>query len=169
MSNIIILRNVLLIFVVLSIYIVIPASANGLAVSQAGIYEEVITVPAEKSEGVTIDLEKGDYLIEFCGGAISLFYPINPNYRWLVGVAVGVDVQGGQDYPDVGTIYFEPVPDVFTQYEAEKQALSAAQNRTIGTFLRVSLEKNKTVRFWVSDFDYSDNSGMIKLTVKKID
>lgn len=128
-------------------------------------FEEIITVPAENPEGVTVGLEKGKYLVEIAGGAIALFYPINPNYCWLVGVAVATDVKGGQDQPNIGTLYFEPSPRVYSQSEAERQALEAAEDKFNGTYLRFTLEEDKRVRFWVSDFDYTDNSGMVKLRI----
>jgi len=131
-------------------------------------FEETVTVPAESPEGVTVDLEKGQYVVEIEGGAISLFYPINPNYRWLIGVAVGTDVEGGQDEPNIGTIYFEPHPPVYTQAEAEQQAQQAIKENLTGTYLRFTLKEDKTVRFWVNDFDYSDNSGMVKLKIRSI-
>ena len=130
-------------------------------------FEEVITLPAEDPQGVTLDLEKGEYLVTIEGGAITLFYPINPNYRWLVGAAIGTDVEGGQDQPNIGTIYFEPNPPVHTQAEAQKQALAAVKERLEGTSLRFTLTEDKKMRFWVSDFDYTDNSGMIKLKVTR--
>lgn len=131
-------------------------------------FEEIITVPAEDPEGVTVDLEKGRYLVEIAGGAIALFYPINPNYRWLIGVAVGKNVNGYQDEPNLGTLYFEPEPAVYSQVEAEQQALEAAKENLGWTYLRFDLEEDKTIRFWVSDFDYTDNSGMVKLKIRSI-
>jgi len=131
-------------------------------------FEETITIPAENPEGITVDLEKGQYIAEIEGGAIALFYPINPNYCWLIGVAVGTDVKGGQDQPNIGTLYFEPYPPVYNQAEAERQAKEAVKQNTTGTYLRFTLDEDKTVRFWVSDFDYTDNSGMIKLKVSSI-
>lgn len=131
-------------------------------------FEGIITVPAESPQGVTVDLEKGKYLVEIAGGAISLFYPINPNYCWLIGVAIGKDVEGGQDESNIGTLYFEPDPPVDSQAKAEQQALEATKENVSGTYLRFSLEEDKEVRFWVSDFDYTDNSGMIKLRILSI-
>ncbi|MCX5713244.1 MAG: hypothetical protein NT033_00180 [Candidatus Omnitrophica bacterium] len=131
-------------------------------------YEEVVTVPSENPAGVTLDLEKGEYIVTIEGGAISLFYPINPNYRWLIGVAIGTDAEGGQDEPNIGTVYFDPTSPVLTQAEAERQALAAVKEKLKGTYLRFTLNGNKNVRFWVSDFDYTDNSGMVKLKVRSI-
>ncbi len=131
-------------------------------------FEETITIPAEDPEGVTVDLEKGQYIVEIEGGAIVLFYPINPNYCWLIGVAAGTDVKGGQDEPNIGTIYFEPDPPVYTQAEAEQQVKEALKQNVTGTYLRFTLKEDKTVRFWISDFDYTDNTGMIKLRIQSI-
>jgi len=131
-------------------------------------FEKSITIPAEKEEGVVVELGKGQYLAEIEGGAIALVYPVSPNYRWLIGIAIGTNAQGGQDEPNMGTLYFEPDPPVFTQAEAEQQALKAVKEKVTGTCLKFSLEKDEAVRFWVSDFDYTDNSGMVKLKIQKI-
>lgn len=131
-------------------------------------FEEIITVPAESSQGVTLELEKGEYIVTIEGGAIALFYPINPNYRWLIGVAIGTDVRGGQDEPNIGTIYFEPDLPAHTQTEAERQAVEAVKRNLPGTTLKFAINEDKKVRFWVSDFDYSDNSGMVKLKIRAV-
>ena len=131
-------------------------------------FEQTITVPAENPQGVEIDLPKGEYIVRIEGGAITLCYPINPNYKWLIGVAVGTDVEGHQDAPNIGTLYFEPNPPVRNQAEAESQAIQAAKENVPGTSLRFTLAENKKVRFWVSDYDYSDNSGMVKLKISSI-
>jgi len=128
----------------------------------------VITVPAEDPDGVTLKLNKGSYLVKIKGGAMSLFYPINPNYSWIIGVAIGSDVDGGQDYANIGTLYYEPATPVYSQAETERQAVEAAKDNVNGTFLEFYLEEDKEVRFWVSDFDYSDNSGMVKLQIRSI-
>lgn len=73
-------------------------------------FEEIITVPAESPQGVELDLKKGEYTVKIEGGAITLFYPINPNYHWLIGVAVGTDAQGYQDEPNCSL----KAPKVFT-------------------------------------------------------
>jgi hypothetical protein len=127
--------------------------------------EEAITVPAESSEGVVLDLGEGNYTVIYQGGAAALSFPINPNYCWSIGVAVGSDVEGGQDAPNLGTLYFEPRPVVSSQAEAEKLALEATEDGYAGTNITFSLSEDSKVRFWVSDFDYTDNSGMIKLRV----
>ncbi|MDD3906376.1 MAG: hypothetical protein PHS46_07640 [Candidatus Omnitrophica bacterium] len=128
-------------------------------------FEQTITIPAESSQGTVLDLKKGDYIVKVEGGAITLCYPINPNYKWLIGVAVGTDVNGGQDYPNIGTLYFEPNPPAHSQTDAEEQAIKAVKENIAGTFLKFTLTENKRVRFWVSDYDYSDNSGMIKVKI----
>lgn len=131
-------------------------------------FEETITIPAENPQGVTLDLKEGEYIVKIEGGAMALFYPINPNYKWLIGVAVGTDVKGYQDEPNIGTLYFEPDPPVYTQAEAEQQVIEAAKENTGGAFLRFTLKEDKGVRFWVSDFDYTDNSGMVKLKIRSV-
>ena len=131
-------------------------------------FEEIITIPAESPQGVTLDLEQGEYIVEIVGGAVALFYPINPNYCWLISVAVGTDVEGYQDEPNIGTLYFEPDPPLYAQAKTEQKVLEAAQENYMGTYLRFSLEEDKKVRFWVSDFDYTDNSGLVKLQVRSI-
>lgn len=131
-------------------------------------FEQTITVPAEKPQGVEVDLPKGEYIVRIEGGAITLCYPINPNYKWLVGVVVGTDVEGHQDAPNIGTLYFEPNPTVRNQAEAEQQAIQAVKENMPGTSLKFTLTENKKVRFWVSDYDYSDNNGMIKLKISSV-
>jgi len=137
-------------------------------IATASAFEEVITIPAENPQGVTLDLKEGKYIAKIEGGAMALFFPINPNYRWLVGVAAGTDVAGGQDYPNIGTIYFDPDPPVYSQAEAERQAISAVQDNLSSTYLYFTLKENKKVRFWVSDFDYTDNSGMVKIRIQSV-
>lgn len=129
--------------------------------------ETIITVPAEEEKGVTLELEKGEYLVTFAAGAITLFYPINPHYSWLISTAIGTNVTGGQDEPNLGTIYFKPYPAARSQSEAEAQAAAAEEKNVQGTSLPFTLNEKQTVRFWVSDFDYTDNSGMIKLKIEK--
>ncbi|MDD5174144.1 MAG: hypothetical protein PHV48_04895 [Candidatus Omnitrophica bacterium] len=131
-------------------------------------FSRVITVPAENSKGVVLDLEKGKYAVAIEGGAIALFYPINPNYRWLISVSIGTDADGGQDQPNIGIVYFEPDPPVHTQAMAEEQALKAVKENLSETPLSFILNENKKVRFWISDYDYSDNSGMVKLRISSI-
>ncbi len=127
--------------------------------------EIIVTVPAQDPKGATIDLQKGEYTVKIEGGSITLFYPINPNYKWLIGVSVGTEAKGYQDEPDIGTLYFEPTPPVYNQADAEQQAIKAVKENKDGTFLKFALKQDKKVRFWVSDFDYGDNSGMVKLRI----
>lgn len=131
-------------------------------------FDEVITVPAESPKGVILDLKKGEYIVTIEGGAMSLFYPINPNYKWLIGLSAGTSAKGYQDEPDIGTLYFEPSPSVYSQAEAERQAIKAAKENLNGTFLKFELKQDGRVRFWVSDFDYTDNSGMVKLKINSV-
>ena len=130
--------------------------------------DETITVGAESPQGVIFTLVAGDYVAEISGGAVSLFLPIHPQYEWLYGLAIGTDTKGGQDIANIGTLYYEPIPKVFTQAQAEKQALLAKAQKETGTSLRFTLKENKQVRFWVSDFDYSDNSGSLRVRICSI-
>lgn len=131
-------------------------------------FEEIITVPAENPQGVELDFKKGGYTVKIAGGAMTLFYPINPNYHWLIGAAIGTDTAGYQDEPNIGTLYFEPNIPVHSQAEAEQQAIKAAEEKAAGTSLSFTLTEDKKIRFWVSDFDYTDNTGMVKLKIQKI-
>jgi hypothetical protein len=131
-------------------------------------FSQIITVPAENPKGIVLDLEKGKYVVTIEGGAIALSYPINPNYCWLVSVSIGTDADGGQDQPNIGIVYFEPNPPVHTQAEAEEQALKATKENLSETSLSFTLNESKKVRFWISDYDYSDNSGMVKLKISSI-
>ena len=130
--------------------------------------DETITVGAESPQGVVFVLSAGDYIAEISGGAVSLFLPIHPQYEWLYGLAIGTDTKGGQDIASIGTLYYEPIPKAFTQVQAEKQALLAKGRQETGTSLKFTLKKNKQVRFWVSDFDYSDNSGSLRVRIYSI-
>lgn len=138
------------------------------AVESAFAFSQVITIPAEDTKGVVLDMEKGRYVVTIEGGAISLSYPINPNYCWLVSVSIGTDADGGQDQPNIGIVHFEPDLPVHTQAEAEEQALKAVKENASGSSLGFTLDDSKKVRFWVSDFDYTDNSGMVKLRIRSI-
>jgi hypothetical protein len=144
--------------------------AFGLLVLPANLlaFEKVITIPAENSKGIVLDLEQGSYMVTYEGGAIALFYPINPHYSWIVGAAIGTGNSGGQDEPDIGTIYYQPRPAVFSQYQAEELALEAAEGGHQGTYIHFTLAEGSEVRFWVSDFDYTDNAGMIKLKIQSL-
>jgi hypothetical protein len=157
-------KRIMLLFVsgVLSLCLYLTLTVSAVA------FEDSITIPAESSQGVVLSLEKGSYSVAYKAGAISLVYPINPNYCWLIGVAIGKEGSGGQDAPDIGTIYFQPRHDVFSQYEAEQLALEAAKGGHLGLQLNFVLDEDSNVRFWISDFDYTDNSGMIKLQIKSL-
>ena len=117
-----------------------------LGVCAAHAFEQEITIPAEKPEGVTVLLPKGPYRAELTGGGIALVFPINPNYAWFQSVAIGTDVKGGQDVPNIGVICFQPNPPVYSQYEAEK-LLREAKPSQGGTSLEFELEQDKEVRF----------------------
>jgi hypothetical protein len=131
-------------------------------------FEKVITIPAENPNGIVLDLEKGSYIVKYEAGAVALFYPINPHYSWIISTAIGRNSSGGQDSPDIGTIYFQPRPAAFSQYEAEQLALEAVKGGHMGLQFDFVLDEDSEVRFWISDFDYTDNSGMIKLQVKSL-
>jgi len=141
-------------------HIFLPAGAYAL--------DQIITIPSESPGGIELDIPKGEYMVRIEGGAASLFYPINPNYRWLIGISVGAGVEGGQDEANLGTLYFEPDPPVNNQAEAEAQAVKAVKDDLPGTSLELDLREDKKVRFWVSDFDYTDNSGMVKLRISSL-
>ena len=132
--------------------------------------DEVVTVPAEKPEGVTLELPAGTYVAQIESGAVTLHFPIHPDYCWRYAVLMGTGVKGGQDEANIGSLYVDPSPKVFTQTEAEKAALEALKQQKKGTYVAFELKNKETVRFWVSDYDYSDNSGSEKVrvyTVKK--
>jgi hypothetical protein len=128
-------------------------------------FDQTITIPAEKSEGVVLTLPAGTYKVEIAGGAVALFYPIHPAYNWLYSLCIGTDSIGGQDEPTIGALYFEPQPKVTTQAAAEASALEALKIGREGTSLVFVLDQEKPLRFWVSDFDYSDNSGSVRVRI----
>ena len=134
-------------------------------INEAFAFDQTLTIPAEKSEGVVVKLSAGNYKAEIAGGAVALFYPIHPAYNWLYSLCVGTDSSGGQDQPNLGTLYFEPQPKVTSQADAESAALEALKEGKEGTSLTFTLEEEKEVRFWVSDFDYGDNSGSVRVRV----
>ena len=139
-----------------------------LSITVAYAYDETITVPSEKPEGVVLTLPEGTYNAEAAGGAIALFFPINPNYSWLYGLAIGTDCKGSQDEPNIGTLYVEPAPKATSQADAEKIILQDLKDGRAGTKLEFTLKEKKDVRFWVSDFDYSDNMGSERVRVYSI-
>lgn len=130
--------------------------------------DEVLTVPAEDPAGVTIELPAGTYIAQIESGAITLNFPIHPNYCWRYAVVIGTDVKGGQDEGNIGSLYVDPDPKVYTQTEAEKAAIKALKEEKKGTYLAFELKEKKEVRFWVSDYDYSDNSGSLKVRVYSV-
>lgn len=131
-------------------------------------FDEVITIPAEDSAGVTLDLPAGTYVAQIESGAVTLHFPIHPNYCWLYAVLIGTGAKGGQDEANIGSLYVTPDPKVFTQTEAERAALKALEEEKKGTYVAFELKQKETVRFWVSDYDYSDNSGSEKVRVYSI-
>lgn len=137
----------------------------GVTGSYAGALEEELTIPAEDPKGVTLKLPKGRYRAEIAGGAITLFFPIHPQYCWLYALCIGTKGEGGEEEPDIGTLYSEPNPKALTQAEAEKMAMEAVKHRDAGSSIDFDLNKEQTVRFWVSDFDYTDNMGSERVRV----
>ncbi|MBU4488570.1 MAG: hypothetical protein KKI13_05850 [Candidatus Omnitrophica bacterium] len=131
--------------------------------------DEIVTVPAEDSAGVEVEIPAGTYIAQIESGGITLHFPIHPNYCWLYAVSIGTGVRGGQDEANIGTLYVQPEPKVFTQVEAEKAALKALKEQKKGTYLAFELKQKETVRFWVSDYDYSDNSGSVKVRVYSVE
>ena len=131
--------------------------------------DEVLTIPAEDPAGVALDLPAGTYVAQIESGGITLHFPIHPNYCWRYALLIGTDVEGGQDEANIGSLYVDPDPKVFTQTEAEKAALKALEEGKKGTYIAFELEEKGTVRFWVSDYDYSDNSGSEKVRIYSIE
>jgi len=131
--------------------------------------DEVVTVPAEDPAGVVVELPAGTYVAQIESGGVTLHFPIHPNYCWLYAVLIGTDVKGGQDEANIGSLYVDPDPKVFTQTEAEKAALKALKEEKKGTYVAFELKEKKEVRFWVSDYDYSDNSGSVKVRVYSVE
>jgi hypothetical protein len=131
-------------------------------------FDQTVTIPAEKSEGVVLSLPKGNYKVEVAGGAVALFFPINPEYSWLYSLAIGTDCKGGQDEPNVGTLYVEPQSKATSQADAETAIMQALKEGQTGTKLAFTLKEKKDVRFWVSDFDYSDNMGSERVRIYSV-
>lgn len=131
--------------------------------------DEVVTVPAEDPAGVTLELPAGTYAAQIESGAITLHFPIHPNYCWHYAVLIGTGAEGGQDEANIGSLYVDPDPKVFTQTEAEKAALRALEEEKKGTYVVFELEEEDAVRFWVSDYDYSDNSGSERVRVYSVE
>jgi len=127
--------------------------------------DEIITVPAENPEGVTLELPPGTYIAQIESGAVALHFPIHPDYRWVYTMLIGTGVKGGQDKANIGNLFVDPKPKVLTQAEAEKAALKALKDGKSGTYVAFELKQKDTVRFWVSDYDYSDNTGSERVRV----
>ena len=134
-------------------------------VSPVFAFDKTVTIPSEKKEGIVLTLPAGNYKAEIAGGAVALFYPIHPAYNWFYSLCIGTDSSGGQDQPNIGTLYFEPQPKVASQTDAESAALLALEKGEEGTSLTFTLEEEKQVCFWVNDFDYSDNMGSMRARV----
>ncbi len=128
-------------------------------------FDQTFTVPAEKSEGIVLAMPAGTYKAEAAGGVVAFFFPINPNYSRLYGLAAGADCKGGQDEPNIGTLYAEPEPKMISQADAETVILQALKEGQAGAKLEFTLKEEKNVRFWVSDFDYSDNMGSERVRI----
>jgi len=131
--------------------------------------EEVVTVPAEDPAGVLIELPSGEYIARIESGAVSLHFPIHPNYRWLYAVSIGTNVGGAQDEANIGRLFVEPEEKALTQTEAEAAALKALEEDREGTQVAFRLSEKSKVRFWVSDYDYSDNSGSEKIRIYSVE
>ncbi len=131
--------------------------------------DEVVIVPAEDSAGVTLDLPAGTYIAQIESGGITLHSPVYPNYCWRYALLIGTGVEGGRDEANIGSLYVDPDPKIFTQTEAERAVLKALEEGKKGTYIAFELEEKDTVRFWVSDYDYSDNSGSEKVRIYSIE
>lgn len=131
--------------------------------------DEVVTIPAEDPAGVTLELPAGTYVAQIESEAVALHFPVHPNYCWRYAALIGTGVEGGQDEANIGSLYVDPDPKVFTQTGAEKAALKTLAEDKKGTYVAFELKKKETVRFWVSDYDYSDNSGPEKVRVYSIE
>ncbi len=131
--------------------------------------DKVVTIPAEDPAGVTVELPAGTYVAQIESGGVALHFPIHPNYCWRYAVLIGTGVEGGQDEANIGSLYVDPDPKVFTQTEAEKAALKALKEEKKGTYIAFELKEKETVRFWVSDYDYSDNSGSEKVRIYSVE
>ena len=131
--------------------------------------DKVVTIPAEDPTGITLELPAGTYVAQIESGGVALHFPIHPNYSWCYALLIGTGVEGGQDEANIGSLYVDPDPKVFTQTEAEKAALKALEEGKKGTYLAFELQENDTVRFWVSDYDYSDNSGSEKVRIYSVE
>ena len=130
--------------------------------------EETVTVPAEEPTGIIVELPSGKYTAQIESGAVALHFPIHTDYRWLYAVSIGTGVDGEQDEPNIGRLYTDPEPAVFTQTEAEEAAIAALKEEKEGTKINFQIENTSKVRFWISDYDYSDNTGSLKVKIMSI-
>lgn len=129
--------------------------------------EYLLTIPAEVPGGIEVELEEGHWRAEVAGGAVTLWYPFHPQYQWVWGLSVARHARGGSDIPDLGTLFVDQVEHLTSQAATEQVAMEALQAGVDGTVLIFELEKKCKVRFWVGDFDYSDNSGFLRVKVYK--
>lgn len=132
-------------------------------------FDKIITVPAEDPADITVELPAGTYIAQVGSGAVALHFPIHPDYRWVYTMLIGTGVKGGQDEANIGNLFVDPKPKVLTQAEAEKAALKALKDGKSGTYVAFELKQKDTVRFWVSDYDYSDNSGSERVRIYTVD
>jgi len=131
--------------------------------------DKVVTIPAENPAGVTVELPAGRYIAQLESGAVALHFPIHPDYCWRYAVLIGTGAEGGQDEANIGRLYVDPDPKLYTQAEAEKAGLKALEEDKKGTYLAFELKENGLVRFWVSDYDYSDNLGSEKVRIYSLE
>lgn len=127
--------------------------------------DETVTIPAEDPNGVAIELPPGNYTAEIESGAISLYFPIHPDYCWTFTASIGLNDKGGQEEPTIGQLYVEAEQKMMTQLEAEREALKALKEGREGTQVKFELKEKSMVRFWVNDYDHTDNSGSEKVRV----
>ena len=130
--------------------------------------EKIITVSANDPKGVVLKLPPGNYAAEVSGGAIALWGHGHPHYRWVYGLVVGTGVSGGTEEPNLGSLYVDPSPSAYTSGAAENAVLEAVKKGEEGTLLNFTLKTDSEVRFWVSDFDYSDNEGQEKVRIYSV-
>ena len=134
-------------------------------IRETAAFDEEVIIPADDPEGVVLNLPAGSYVAEVAGGAITLWNPDHPHYRWVYGLVVGTSSEGGIDEPNIGSLYVDISPLALGLEEAEKAILEALKRGEEGTSLNFTLEADSEVRFWVSDFDYTDNEGQEKVRI----
>ncbi len=142
---------------------------SSLAASTCYALDVVVTVPAEDPAGVVLELPAGKYVAQIESGGVALHFPIHPQYCWRYAVLIGTGVKGGQDEANIGSLYVDPEPKVYTQADAEEAALKALDEEKEGTFIVFELSESEVVRFWVSDFDYSDNMGSERVRIYSVE